>query len=55
VVVASVLWLKGDREEASACGEDAAARFDQLGHAARAVKIRQYLEKKALFFESEIG
>ena len=53
-VMASLLWLKGDREEASACAEDAAARFDQLGHPARAVKIRQGLKKKALFSPSEI-
>jgi hypothetical protein len=53
-VMASVLWLKGDREEAAACAEDAAARFDRLGHPARAVKIRQGLKKKALFFPSEI-
>ena len=54
-VMASVLWLKGNREEAAACAEDAAARFDQLGHPARALKIRQNLEKKALFFPPEIG
>jgi hypothetical protein len=53
-VMASVFWLKGDREEAAACAEDAAARFDQLGHPARAVKFCQHLEKKALFFPSEI-
>jgi len=49
-VTASVRWLKGDREEATACVEDAGARVDHLGHAARAVKIRQDLKKKALFF-----
>jgi len=54
-VMASVLWVKGAREEASVCAEDAAARFDQLGHPARAAKIRQALEKKALFSASEIG
>lgn len=54
-VMACVLWLKGNREEASACAEDAAARFDQLGHPARALKVRQNLEKKALFFRPEIG
>jgi hypothetical protein len=54
-VMASLLWLKGNREEASACAVDAAARFDQVGHPARAVKIRQELEKGALVFGSEIG
>ncbi len=49
-VMASVLWLKGDREKAAACAGDTAARFDQLGHPAHAVKIRQDLEKTALFF-----
>jgi len=48
------LWLKGDGEEVAACAEDAAARFDQLGQPARAVKIRQDLKKKVLFFPSEI-
>jgi tetratricopeptide (TPR) repeat protein len=54
-VMASVLWLKGNREEASACAEDAAARFDQLGHPARALKIRQNLEKKALSSHPKLG
>jgi hypothetical protein len=46
--------LKGDREEAAACAEDGGARFDRLGHPARAVKIRQHLEGTALYFPSEI-
>jgi hypothetical protein len=54
-VMASILWLKGDREEASACAEDAAARFDQLGHPARALKIRQNLEKKPLSSHPKLG
>jgi len=45
---------QGELEEAAAYAEGAAARVDQLGHPARAVKIRQDLEKKALFFPSEI-
>lgn len=48
-VMASLLWLKGNRREASACAEDAAARFDQLGHPARALKIRQSLKKGSSF------
>lgn len=51
-VRASVLWLKGNREEAAASAEDAAARFEQFGHPARALQIRKNLKKKAPFLST---
>lgn len=54
-LLGTVHQLKGQHREAEACWQDAAARFERLGHPARAARIREALEKKALLFPSAVG
>jgi tetratricopeptide (TPR) repeat protein len=53
-VMAAVLWVRGDREQATTCGDDAARRFEQLGHVDRASELRERFRRKALLFPSAI-